>query len=48
LGQDVRIIGETGIASAYFRALRAQGVAARALPADEMTRSGLIACSNLI
>lgn len=43
LGQEVRIVGEAGIAGAYRQALAAQGVAAPILPADAMTRGGLLA-----
>jgi len=43
LGQEVRIVGEAGIADAYRQALAAQGVAAPILPADAMTRGGLLA-----
>jgi 2-dehydro-3-deoxygalactonokinase len=43
LGQEVRLVGEAGIAGAYAAALAAQGVAARRVDADEMTRRGLTA-----
>jgi 2-dehydro-3-deoxygalactonokinase len=43
LGQDLRILGEAGIARAYGAALAAQGVATRGLDADAMTRAGLTA-----
>jgi 2-dehydro-3-deoxygalactonokinase len=43
LGQDVRLVGEAGIAGAYAAALGAQGVPLRMLDADEMTRRGLTA-----
>jgi 2-dehydro-3-deoxygalactonokinase len=43
LGQDVRLVGEAGIARAYGAALSAQGVALRARDADAMTLAGLTA-----
>lgn len=41
LGQAVTIIGAEGISTAYARALMAQGVTARQLPATECTLAGL-------
>ncbi|WP_424933315.1 2-dehydro-3-deoxygalactonokinase [Amaricoccus macauensis] len=43
LGQEVRIIGATGLASAYLAALKAQGAAADVVPGDEITLRGLTA-----
>jgi 2-dehydro-3-deoxygalactonokinase len=43
LGQDLRILGESGIAGAYATALEGQGVPARRLDADAMTLAGLAA-----
>lgn len=43
LGQDVAILGESRIASAYAKALEGQGVPARRQDADAMTLAGLAA-----
>lgn len=43
LGQQVAILGEGGMARAYQAALGAQGVAARLLPAEDITLAGLTA-----
>lgn len=43
LGQELRLVGEAGIARAYGAALSAQGVALRARDADAMTLAGLTA-----
>lgn len=41
LGQDVMIIGAPAVAGLYDRALRAQGLAPRSLPADRAALAGL-------
>jgi len=41
LGQDVVIVGESGIASAYGSALKQQGAMARNVTAEDMTLNGL-------
>jgi 2-dehydro-3-deoxygalactonokinase len=41
LGQDVTLIGAAAISALYARALNAQGLAARVLPATECTLAGL-------
>ncbi|MCK8464983.1 2-dehydro-3-deoxygalactonokinase [Aliiroseovarius sp. S1339] len=43
LGQEVVVLGETGMAAAYQTALAAQGVAVRSLDATGLTLVGLIA-----
>jgi len=43
LGQPVALVGAEGLSSAYARALAAQGVAARILPATDCTLAGLSA-----
>jgi len=43
LGQEVVILGEDAVAGAYLAALKAQGVAARSVPAGDMTLAGLTA-----
>lgn len=43
LGQPVAIIGESRLSALYARALAAQGVAARQMPADETVLAGLTA-----
>jgi 2-dehydro-3-deoxygalactonokinase len=48
LGQDLRLLGEAGIARAYAAALDAQGAPARCLDADAMTRAGLTAALHAL
>lgn len=46
LGQAVALVGAEGLASAYARALAAQGIAARMLPATDCTLAGLSALAR--
>lgn len=48
LGQAVALVGAEGLSSAYARALAAQGVTARVLPATDCTLAGLTALAREI
>ena len=48
LGQDVAVIGASGVAASYAAALTAQGAAPARHDGDEMTRAGLAAAHALL